>query len=300
VAVVLLAASPLAAYEAQIRAEAKYIASKIAEHGKTSVAVIDFADLDGKVTQLGRFMAEEMAVALSASAHSFQVIDRTHIQSLLAEHKLSASGLIDQTTARKLGRITGVDCLVTATLTPLGDSIKLSIKVLDSNSARLLVTASSAIPKTSAIADLMRQGVAGSGGGGLASTPSRSSGSSLKTVVIQDVAITLKGCRRSGQAVTCHLDLINQSRDKNIIVYKRSTRIFDTLGNEYASVRMTLGNEMSRRYADAQIAKRVVNDILIKSSARFEGVFSEVRSLTLFEFSFNGDIVQFKNISIID
>jgi hypothetical protein len=37
--------------------------------------------------------------------------------------KLASSGIIDPATARKLGEVAGVDCLVSGSLTLLGDSV---------------------------------------------------------------------------------------------------------------------------------------------------------------------------------
>ena len=82
---IVLAGGPALAFETQIREEARYIAGKIAERGKTAVAVVDFTDLDGAVTHLGRFMAEELSVALAGASRSFRVVDRSHIRSLLQE-----------------------------------------------------------------------------------------------------------------------------------------------------------------------------------------------------------------------
>ena len=156
--VAALTADPLSAYEAQIRTESRYLAGQIAEKGKTAAAVIDFTDLDGAVTHLGRFMAVELSVALAGDARSFRVVDRTHIRSLLKEHKLSSSGLIDPETARELGRIAGVDTLLTGTITPLGDSVRLSIKVLDSETAQVIASSSCNVAKTQAIDSLLRRG----------------------------------------------------------------------------------------------------------------------------------------------
>ena len=55
------------------------MAEKIAAAKNTTVAVVDFADLQGQVTELGRFFAEEFSVALAGTAQDFEVIDRAHL-----------------------------------------------------------------------------------------------------------------------------------------------------------------------------------------------------------------------------
>lgn len=292
-ALMVLAGDPLAAYEEQIRTESRYLAGQIAEKGKTAAAVIDFTDLDGAVTHLGRFMAEELSVALAGDARSFRVVDRTHIRSLLKEHKLSSSGLIDPDTARELGRIAGVDTLLTGTITPLGDSMRLSIKVLDSETAQVIASSSCNIPKTQAIDSLLRRGVATSGLGG--SPRSSSTGSvSGPTVERQGILFSLQGCQRSNETVTCHLSLTNQAQDQTVYFSGNSTRVFDPFGNELYTSRLRLGSATHKR----RVYRTLVRSVPINASAVFEGLAPEIRRLTLIEFDFESFTIQFKDVPI--
>lgn len=289
-----LVATSATAYEDQIRSESRYLAGQIAERGKTAAAVIDFTDLDGAVTHLGRFLAEEMSVALANDARSFRVVDRTHIRSLLKEHKLSSSGLIDPETARQLGRIAGVDALITGVVTPLGDSMRLSIKVLDSDSAQVIASSSFNVAKTQAIDSLLRKGVAssysggGSGGGGGTTVPSGAK------VERQGIVFALQGCQRSNETVHCHLVLTNQAQDQQVSIRGNSTRVFDHFGNEIYSSRIALGSESGTRW----VHRDLVRGVPIKASATFEGLAQEVRRLTLVEFDFYSFTIQFKDVPI--
>ena len=62
------AASEGVAQQKEIQTVAESMAQKISKAGKTSIAVVDFTDLDGNVTQLGRYIAEQMSVALLNAA----------------------------------------------------------------------------------------------------------------------------------------------------------------------------------------------------------------------------------------
>lgn len=150
-----LLASSAWGYEKEIEQLSATMAEKIADKGKKTVAVVDFTDLEGNVTQLDRFIAEEFSVALAGAGKGFRVIDRTHLKSIIKENKLSATGLIDSATARKLGKIAGVDALVTGTLTPFGDNVHLTVKVLDSDTADIIDSAKEDIAKTPAINELL-------------------------------------------------------------------------------------------------------------------------------------------------
>ena len=52
----------LFAYEKEINRISATMAKKITQAGKSRVAVVDFTDLRGNVTELGRFIAEEFSV----------------------------------------------------------------------------------------------------------------------------------------------------------------------------------------------------------------------------------------------
>lgn len=121
------------AFEKEINRLSQSMSQNIVTAGKKRVAVADFTDLQGNVTQLGRFL----------------------VKVILKEHKLSEKGLIDPATARKLGLIAGVDALLTGTITPFGDSVRLSVKMLDSASAEVIDANRGNIPKTKAIEELL-------------------------------------------------------------------------------------------------------------------------------------------------
>lgn len=107
------------------------------------------------MTELGRFLAEELSVNLTTMAKGFEVIDRTHLKSILTEHKLSMSGLVNPKTVKQLEKIAGVDVIVTGSVTPFGDSIRVSAKVIVTDTARVIGASSGDIPKTKAIEELL-------------------------------------------------------------------------------------------------------------------------------------------------
>ena len=131
----------------------------VRDSGKKTVAVVDFTDLQGCVTELGRYMAEDVSVALVNNAKGIEVIDRTNLRVLMQEHKLASTGIIDPATARKLGQVAGVDALVTGTITPIGDSVHVSAKVLDTVSAKMLGGTTVDLPKTAPVQELIAKGV---------------------------------------------------------------------------------------------------------------------------------------------
>ena len=141
--------------EEEIESLSSAMAENIAKAGKKSIAVVDFTDLQGNVTELGRFLAEEFSVALASAGKEFVVVDRTHLKAIFKEHKLADTGIIDPATAKKVGQIAGVDALVTGTITPLEHSIRILVKILDTSTAKIIGASSGNLEKTEAIKKLL-------------------------------------------------------------------------------------------------------------------------------------------------
>ena len=158
-ATMALTSQPTYLYQQEVEALSSRLTESIAKSGKKTVAVVDFTDLQGNATELGRFLAEEFSVALAGRAEGFEVIDRTHLKVLLEEHKLASTGLIDPQTARKLGQVAGVEALVTGTITPFGHTVRVLVKVLDTSTARMISAVAVDIQKTKAIEELLARGI---------------------------------------------------------------------------------------------------------------------------------------------
>jgi len=138
-------------YEEELQGLSLKIAKNIERSGKRTVAVVDFTDLQGNVTQLGRFIAEELSAKLVSVRQGFRVIERLQLNSIIAEHKLSASWFLEPKAVEKFGKISGVDAIVTGTVTPFGDSVRVSAKVITTDTAEVIAAATGNIAKTKAI-----------------------------------------------------------------------------------------------------------------------------------------------------
>jgi Putative peptidoglycan binding domain/Curli production assembly/transport component CsgG len=156
VALALLLVCPAQAqnFDSALASAADAIAGAIQQAGKKRVAVIDFDQIEGQVTALGRFLAEEISADLAEHPRPFAVIDRANLQSILAEHALSMSGLVNPENAKRLGQIAGVDALVLGTYTDFGESYRLSLKAIATDTAEMVASARANVPKTNALVQL--------------------------------------------------------------------------------------------------------------------------------------------------
>jgi len=216
-----------AAQKAQVEAQKEInalsisMAEKIANSGKKTIAVVDFVDLQGNITELGRYLAEEFSVDLAGANKGFEVIDRTYLKSILKEHKLSLTGLIDPSTVKKLGKITGADAIITGTTIPLGDIVRVTVKVLDTETARVITASAANIAKTKAIEELLASEIAtpaiSTGGSSPASgRTSEGMGATIQKVESHNFIFELKECRLSGGSITCKFLTTNNGTDNDL------------------------------------------------------------------------------------
>jgi len=292
------------AYEKEIKGLSSTMAENIIKGGKKTIAVVDFTDLQGNVTELGRFLAEELSVNLTTMAKGFEVIDRTHLKSILSEHKLSMSGLVDPKTVKQLGKIAGVDAIVTGSITPFGDSIRVSAKVIATETAKVIGASSGDIAKTKAIEELLAKGIetAAPVSKDVVSPAPKPELKAQQKVEVNNFLFELQSCKISGQQVTCHFMVNNKDVDRNLNLYADehwggTSRIFDDLGNVYKAEESQIGNSRARQYAQIML----VSGIPTKASLRFGGVSQEVRSIALLEISCSTDKyfkAQFRNIPL--
>jgi TolB-like protein len=126
------------------------------------VALVEFAGLDGEVTAFGQFLAEELTTQLFvATPGRFEVVERRQLQRVLQEHRLSASGLLDATTIASLGKILGIEALITGSIADLGPEVKVNARLIAVESARVFAVAATNVPKTEVVLRLMQQRATG-------------------------------------------------------------------------------------------------------------------------------------------
>ena len=285
------------AYEDEINKLSATMAEKIAKAGKTKVAVVDFTDLQGNVTELGRFIAEEFSVALAGAGKGFKVVDRTHLKSIIKEHRLSSTGVIAPETAKKLGKIAGVHALVTGTLTPFGDSVRISVKILDTTTAEVIDANRGNIAKTQAIKELLTKGITTRSGLSADTKPgsARQTGTTTNIKEVKDFIFELESCQRSGKSVTCFLLVTSKKPNKKLNINGTSgSRVIDDLGNEYLASQIQFGNKRHTK----SVSKVLPTDVPIKVSLNFEDISPQANGLAILEISTNNKFkVDFRDIS---
>jgi len=292
----------------QIGNLASEMATVIGESGKKAIAVADFTDLDGQTTKLGRFLAEEFSVALAASGQGFQVIDRLHLKSLIREHELSESGIIDTTTAQKLGNIAGVEALITGTLTPFGDTIRVTAKILDTETARIIGAMTGDLPKTGAFAKLVESEIREAQTRRqirpvpAPDSPSQSTDANEDFIWAEETnefKFGLVSCVQSGKNIIVSFLVESKEKDREYFI-DETCRTFDNFGNEYKPSVIELGNKkdtINRAHRES-VASLLIRGIPTRSAVTFSGVDDEATFLPLLEFGNHEKKFEIRNVPI--
>jgi hypothetical protein len=230
----VLAAAPVARAQT-LDQEMSVLAGKLSRalvaQGFKHVAAIDFTDLQGQPTELGRFLSEHLAVEIVSSG-GVRMVDRANIKSILAEHKLTEEGLVNPANAKKLGEFAGVDAILIGNVTALDEGMVLMVKAIATSSADIVAAGRARFPKTSEIQQLFNRGISASApsGDGPAGAGTDRGGAtyrdaqaiatkdfgSLRVVLRSVMAVKLSGGRANG--LRCSFQFINLETRRPIVV----------------------------------------------------------------------------------
>jgi len=198
----------------------KSISESMLQEGKKKIAVIEFSDLNDNVTDLGRFLAEELINELlkNKKDKGYEIVERRQLNKVLKQLKLSSSGLLDPKSMKEVGKILNVDSIVTGSLTDLGNDIKVNARIISVESAMIIASASTKIPKVGSVAKLMGQNSVKVGSGSSSSsssaTPSKTSSKSHGKYFFENEDILIKYTKISKFAIGQSINMLVEYHNK--------------------------------------------------------------------------------------
>lgn len=147
------------AQQSRLRQDMTHLSSQIAQkmnaNQRTRIAVLEFSDLDGRTSPLGQYIAETLITDLFDTG-KFQVVERHLLATMLREHKLKTTGLLDPSTTKKLGQILGVDAIVSGTISNLANHVAVNARLVAVDTAAVFASASVEIEKDEDVKLLMK------------------------------------------------------------------------------------------------------------------------------------------------
>lgn len=137
---------------------ANQISRSMQSTAKNKIAVIEFTNLDGSVTAFGQFLAEELITKLfTVGGGKFEVVERSQLQKVFAELGFQMTGAVDENTVKKLGKVLGVDAIITGSITDLENSVKINARMIGTETGRVFAVATTEVPKIGTVAKLMEK-----------------------------------------------------------------------------------------------------------------------------------------------
>jgi len=289
---------------------ATQIATNVAKEQKHKIAVLPFRELDGRATVLGTYISEELVTDLFTIG-GLDIVERTMLDRILSEAKLGQTGVIDSETATKVGKIAGVDAIVTGTITDLQSYVALNCRLIDTRTGRIFGAAQAKIVKDDDVRKIMgapqptqpgtQREIAGSDN--TSQTSRQPTAKNAQQQQIDGFLFELKRCSLTGRSVECDLLITNNKDDRRLNIWAdywgSRSRLIDPNGNEYVSgEEAILGSSKGGRPQSI-----LVSGIPTKAKMSFENVSPDIELARLVEISCESDSgsfkVQFRNVPLV-
>jgi TolB-like protein len=111
---------------------------------KTTLAIFDFVNVNGKQSILGRYLAEQTSNYLFQNSE-LNIVERAQIEKIIQEQDFNMSGYVSDDTAVSIGKLLGASAVTVGTLTKIGNKISINIKIVETESASVLSSGSTEI-----------------------------------------------------------------------------------------------------------------------------------------------------------
>jgi TolB-like protein len=279
-----------------IKEMATQIIASVTEGNKRRVAVVAFRELDGQPTVLGAYLAESLTTHLFG-AKGLQIVERTMLDRVMTEMKLGATGAINPSTAAQIGKLAGVDAIVTGSITDMQSSVAVNCRLIDVSTGSVFGAVETRIIKDDDMRAIMGKPMGPTSPEGPDSGGQKPQARSAPTTV-QGFQFDLESCTRKGGAVTCTFWVTNQRSDRSFFIGSGvgvvGFKAWDDRGNQYSGQQIQVAN----RTMDPLGVKLLAN-IRTKLIFYIEGnVIGD--SLSRLQFSASGSDVGFFQVVISD
>ncbi|SKA14948.1 TolB amino-terminal domain-containing protein [Trichlorobacter thiogenes] len=109
-----------------------------ADFKKIKVAVLDFqTEGNFEDKDVGKIVAEWLTTGL-VEAGRFEIVERRLLKKIIDEQKIGASGLVDRDSTARLGRVLGVQTVVSGTVIKLDNSVEINARLLNVETGTIL------------------------------------------------------------------------------------------------------------------------------------------------------------------
>lgn len=139
-------ASPARASE-DIKGMAKAVAVAAAARQVKRVAVVPFTAPRGAGSFSGAVVSERLVIQLLARGE-LDLVERRFLDKILEEQRLGVFGIMDQDTVKALGKVLGVDAILTGTIVELkGERVEINARLIHAETAQVLAADTVSVAK---------------------------------------------------------------------------------------------------------------------------------------------------------
>ena len=116
-----------------------FAAPVLADFQRTKIAVLDFVMVGEKMEPegIGTILSEWFITSIVKSGR-FDVVERAMLQKIIAEQNLSTTGLVDESTASELGKLLGVDVIITGSILKLKNTMDINARIISVQSGSII------------------------------------------------------------------------------------------------------------------------------------------------------------------
>ena len=161
----------------------KQLANKLVNSGDDKVSTYAILKLssDFNNAQYDEYITDILTEAIFNTG-SVKIIERGNLEKIIKEQKLQASGLIDERTAKDVGKVSGADYVCYGSIKDIGQKFTISARVVDVETGEICAMSRDTIEKDEYLLSLASGGSASAASvPSRPSSPNRASGASVKT-----------------------------------------------------------------------------------------------------------------------
>jgi hypothetical protein len=225
----------------------------------TRIALTEFPYGDG-LNNLTKNVYESLSITFAQKG--MQVVERSQIEKVFQEQKLSHSGLIDLSTAQKMGQLLGTEAIVLGTTTDMGNNVAIRARLVDVGKGVVIAAAQVEVtknPEILAMLGMHTKGVGRNESNGpvtgqrvserdsIAVTSTGGPGSKEKAAFENSfLKIDVLAFRRTAEGLILRLSYRNQTKQAfrmALIDPNNNTYLVDDAGNQYPFKESELGDQ---------------------------------------------------------
>jgi len=239
--------SASAAYEREMRATADEVARLARLQNVARLVVVDLSPADDRSTHLGRFLADDLNGKLGSRVEElgFSLCDRDGLGKLIAEHKLGTSGLLDRQQAVEVGRFCQAKAVVWGRYWLLGDRLKATFDILDTETAVQIGSAVLNAPLSDHLRALDESASPEATIQTLLAAPKRRRTQTddhlPQTAVKGPFSVTLTECKFEGDDLFCRLTVRNETTATRRVDVGGGSLLVDNQNDAYEPSQITVG-----------------------------------------------------------